>query len=162
MFIEILVWDLDSSGIYLTDGKSPWILDESSVEPIKNLSISYAASLPSEIAHTIKDWPLLKSPAAKTFLSEVWYFFVNGFEKLSAFNLRLLIIWLSGPVNPRANSTRSQGHTFSEPSISTNFAFSFGFFIHSTSIVFNAFTFPLPSFINSFVKIDLNGWLTDP
>ena len=65
-----------------------------------------------------------------------------------------MIIWLSGPVNPRANSTRSQGHTFSEPSISTNFAFSFGFFIHSTSIVFNAFTFPLPSFINSFVKID--------
>ena len=84
---------MDLSGIYLTDGKSPWTLEASSVEPIKNLSISYAASLPSEIAHTMRDWPLLKSPAAKTFLSDVWYLVVNGFEVLSEFNFKSLIIY---------------------------------------------------------------------
>ena len=142
MYIEISGSDLDLSGIYLTDGKSPWTLEASSVEPIKNLSISYAASLPSEIAHTMRDWPLLKSPAAKTFLSDVWYLVVNGFELLSEFNFKSLIISLSGPVNPRANNTKSQGHVFSDPSISTNFGLSSDFFIHSTSTVFNALTFP--------------------
>lgn len=38
----------------------------SSLEPIRNLSTPTAASRPSQIAHTISDWPRRVSPAAKT------------------------------------------------------------------------------------------------
>ena len=38
---------------------------------IKYLSTASAACLPSDIAHTIRDCPLLISPAAKTFSFEV-------------------------------------------------------------------------------------------
>jgi hypothetical protein len=38
----------------------------SSLDPIRNLSTPTAASRPSQIAHTISDWPRRVSPAAKT------------------------------------------------------------------------------------------------
>ena len=41
--------------------------------PIKYVSIWWAASRPSEIAQTIKDWPLRQSPATKIFFFSVWY-----------------------------------------------------------------------------------------
>ena len=49
-----------------TLGKSPSPFNGNAVSPIKYLSTWCAACLPSEIAHTINDCPLLWSPAAKT------------------------------------------------------------------------------------------------
>ncbi len=47
-------------------------LASNSVCPIRNRSISLAASLPSEIAQTTKDCPLRISPAVKTLGLLVW------------------------------------------------------------------------------------------
>lgn len=48
--------------------KSPAIsLDGNSDFPIRNISTCLAASLPSEIAQTIRDWPRRISPAVNIF-----------------------------------------------------------------------------------------------
>ena len=50
------------------EGKSPDIFFLVNKEfPVKNESISFAASRPSEIAQTISDCPLRQSPAIKIF-----------------------------------------------------------------------------------------------
>ena len=42
-----------------------------SVRPIRNLSMAWAQSRPSRIAHTTSDWPRRMSPAANTFGTDV-------------------------------------------------------------------------------------------
>lgn len=49
-----------------TRGKSPGPLVGRSVRPIKNKSTPRAASRPSEMAQTMRDAPILASPAANT------------------------------------------------------------------------------------------------
>ena len=43
-----------------------------SVRPIRNRSTERAAWRPSRMAQTTSDWPRRMSPAANTFLTEVW------------------------------------------------------------------------------------------
>src|SRR5690606_20820197 len=59
----------------------------------------------------------------------------------------------SGPVKPSASKTNSQGHSFSEPSISLSCGLSPGILTHSTLTVFSPLRFPSLSFTNSLVNI---------
>ena len=91
-----------------------------SVYPIRKLSTSAAASLPSETAQTTSDCPLLMSPAVKTFGTDVRWFpsEAGRFPRASLSSPNAVQTLSDAPVKPAAIISKPQSCVFSVPGIS--------------------------------------------
>src|SRR5699024_3719258 len=130
--------------------------DQRFVYPIRDSSTALAASRPSRIAHTTRDWPRLISPAAKTRGTEEAYpsGFVATFVLWSTSTLKASVTYFWLPRNPAAIRTRSAGITFSLPSTGTIVILPvFSSFRLSSFTTFALHTFPFLSAMNSFTVV---------